>query len=46
MTDGKTFFDQPIKSYIKTYETFELLQLMKEMITNWLFVRLQLFQKT
>ena len=30
--DGKNFFDQPIKSYIKHMKTLEKLKLIKEMI--------------
>ena len=32
--DGKIFFDQTFKSYIKTYEAFEKLLVVKEMITQ------------
>ena len=34
MIDGKNFFDQPINSELKTYETLKKLQLVNEMITR------------
>ena len=34
MIDGKKFFDQPIKSYVKYMKKFERLQLVKEMIAQ------------
>ena len=43
MIDGQNFFDQPVKSNIRT---FKRLQLVKEMITQLVFIRLSLFQKT
>ena len=34
MIDGRTFFDQPVKNDLKTYDNIEILQLVKVMITR------------
>ena len=34
MIDGRTFFDQPVKNDLKTYDNIEILQLVKVMITQ------------
>ena len=43
--DGKSIFDQPVKSYKITYEKLEKLLLVKEMITQMLFIRLSYFKE-
>ena len=32
--NGQNFFDQPVKNNLRTYDKFEKLQLVKEMITQ------------
>ena len=43
MIDGKNVFYQTINNDFTTYENFSLL--LKEILHNWLFVRLSLFQR-
>ena len=34
MIDGKNFFDQPVKSDLRTYDNIQKFQQVKEMITQ------------
>ena len=46
MIDGKNIFDQPINNDFKTYENIRKIETGKgDDYTNWLFVRLFLFQR-
>ena len=44
--DGINVLDQPLKNDLKTYDTLERSQLVKEIITHLVFISLSLFQET
>ena len=44
MIDGRTLFDQPIKSDLKTYDNIRKIA-TSQGDDNWMFTRLSLFQK-
>ena len=45
MIDARNFYDKAVKKVREHMITFEIVQLVKEMIYNWMFTRLSLPQK-
>ena len=44
MIDGKNFFDQPIKSHLKTYDNIR--KIVSWWLHNWMLIRVSLFLKS
>ena len=45
MIDARNFYDKAVKKVREHMITFEIVQLVKKMIYNWMFTRLSLPQK-
>ena len=47
MINGRNFFDEPVKDYLKTYDNIrKIVQDSSRLkLHNWMFIRLTLFQK-